>query len=325
MWNLKLYPYKIGSESGTKLAELLEIMRVRPDGSYVPKREHRIINWGNGKVPNWISIAQQRGVTMLNKPAAVNIASNKLLALQALKIAGVRTPEFTINSRDAQRWLDAGGVVVERHELRGNSGEGIRIVTYNDDEMADHLTAAPLYTKFINKTAEFRVHIFRGEVLDYIEKKKVLAENRTENFNKYVSSTTCGWVFSHTNVRDIPEVRQLAIRAVAALNLDFGAVDIVYADGIPYVLEVNTAPGLGGTTLVKYANALRGFMGQPNLPEYITAPIIGATVAASPARPVIDNASRTGINTLMNDDFVTVKISRADAQRLSSLLAASLR
>lgn len=324
MWNLKLYPYKVGSESATELAELLDVMRVKPDGNYVPKIGHRVVNWGQSKIPNWAALATRRNVTILNKPTAVNIAANKLSALQALKNAGIRIPDFTTEYREAQRWLNNYEVVVERHELRGNSGDGIRIVTLQDDEMEQDLQYAPLYTKFIPKTAEFRVHVFRGEIIDYIEKKKVVPERRPANFNKYISSITCGWVFSHTNVRDIPEVRQLAIRAVMALGLDFGAVDIIYADGLPYVLEVNTAPGLSGVTLVKYANAFRRFMGQVDLPEHITAPIIGATATTQPARPVVNTPQATGQIDPMND-LVTVKLTRTDALRLSSLLAAAAR
>lgn len=323
MWNLKLYPYKVGSESATELANLLDVVRVKPDGNYIPKIGHKIVNWGMGKVPSWSDVANRRNVTILNKPNAVNIASNKLSALQALKTAGIRIPEFTTDYYEAMRWLNAHKVVVERHELRGNSGDGIRIVTLDDPEMQSRLERAPLYTKFIPKTAEFRVHVFQGRVIDYIEKKKVLAERRPANFNKYISSITCGWVFSRTDIRDIPEVRDIAIKSVAALGLDFGAVDIVYADGYPYVLEINTAPGLSGETLVKYANAFRRFMGMPDLDGQITAPIVGATT--QPGRTVVGTAPQaTGLTDTMNE-IVTLRITRADAQRLSSLLSAALR
>lgn len=319
MWNLKLYPYKIGSESATELSELLDILRVKPEGTYVPKIGHKVINWGNGRVPLWSDRAAQRGVTILNKPSAVNVASNKLAAFQALQAAGIAIPKFTTDQATAQTWLRTGHTVVERHELRGNSGEGIRIVNMDDEEMPSDLQRAPLYTRFIPKTAEFRVHIFRGEVIDYIEKKKMTTERRPANFNKYVSSINCGWVFSRTDVRDMPEVRTLAIKAVLALGLDFGAVDIVFADGLPYVLEVNTAPGLSGTTLVKYANAFRRFMGQPDLPVTVTQPLMDAGTNHRIAPPVIAAQVAQVDNTM--HEIVNLRIDRATALKLRALLA----
>lgn len=317
MWNLKLYPYKVGSESATSLAELLNILRIRPEGTYVPKLGHKILGWGNSQTPVWMDQALRRGVTILNKPSAVNMAANKFTAFQALQAGGIAIPKFTTDMVTAQTWLRTGHTVVERHELRGNSGEGIRIVNLDDPDMPSDLQRAPLYTRFIAKSAEFRVHVFRGEVIDYIEKKKISAERRPANFNKYISSINCGWVFSHTDVRDIPEVRQLAIRAVAALGLDFGAVDIVYENGLPYVLEINTAPGLKGVTLVKYANAIRKFMGQPDLPLTVSQPLMGTTqhvapvIAAQPAQ--VDNSMY---------EMVNIRMTKSTARELRTLLHA---
>lgn len=316
MYNLKLYPYKMGSESAVALADLLDILKVKPDGNYVPKFGQKVINWGNGRTPDWATIASNRGVTMLNKPAAVNVASNKLTALQALRTAGIAIPEFTTDMNVASQWLRLGHTVVERHELRGNSGDGIRIVTLHDDEMERNLTRAPLYTRFITKTAEFRVHVFQGQVIDYIEKKKVTSERRDHTFNRYISSINCGWVFSRTNVRDIPEVRQLGIRAVQALGLDFGAVDIVFADGIAYVLEVNTAPGLSGTTLVNYANAFLRYMGQSDLSNDRVRSIVGDHIIAPAAQPRAQAAE-----VRVNNDDVILRLDRATALKIRSLLA----
>lgn len=320
MHNLKMYPYKMGSESGKDLASILNILRVHPDGDYVPKIGHIVLNWGNGKAPNWAARAFSRNVRILNKPEAVNIASNKLTGLQALRNSGISVPEFTTNMSVAESWLDRGATVVERHELRGNSGEGIRIVNLDDDEMESYITSAPLYTKFIPKTAEFRVHVFRGEVIDYIEKKKVAQDRRPENFNRYVSSVHQGWVFARTDVRDMTEVRQIAIRAVAALGLDFGAVDIVYYEGRPYVLEVNTAPGLSGTTLVRYANALRRYMGVSDLSQSAVQQIMSQTgeslSAPAPAASVASVAS-SGPGT----GDVLLRLDRSTALKLKALLS----
>lgn len=319
MYNLKLYPYKMGSESAKSLASVLNIMRVRGDGDYRPKHGHVIINWGSSAHPVWIQNVLSRGAKILNPLDKVNVAGNKLSALRALKAAGVLVPEFTTDIDIARRWVRSGETVVERHELRGNSGAGIRIVNLDDPDMPSVVHDAPLYTKFIPKTAEFRVHVFRGEVIDYIEKKKVAAERRTENFNRYVSSIHQGWVFTRTNVRDIPEVRNIAINAVRALGLDFGAVDIIYYEGSPYVLEVNTAPGLSGTTLVKYANAFRRYMGAPDLQEHVVREIVGTDrhVLTQPAV----NLTQARTETWQQNDLVTLRIDRATALKIKELLA----
>ena len=46
------------------------------------------------------------------------------------------------------------------------------------------------------------------------------------------------------------------------LNLDIGGVDVVYRAGqdAAYVIEVNTAPGIEGTTVEKYAQKLREWL-----------------------------------------------------------------
>lgn len=272
MSNLRLYPYSLASESAKDLAKYLNCLRVHPAGNYFPRMGQLVIGWGNSQTPAWAQRASLRGVRILNKPAAVKIAANKLHALTELRRVGVTVPDFTTDRYTAQAWLDHGGIVFERHTLTGNSGDGIQIVSMDQDPddpstIRNYLSSAPLYTKYVPKTTEFRVHVFKGEVIDYIEKKKMAADRRPDNFNRYVSSVNLGWVFARKDILDSTEVRQCAIRAVASLGLDFGAVDIAYANGTPYVLEVNTAPGLHGTTLVNYVNAFRRYMGAPLLSE----------------------------------------------------------
>jgi glutathione synthase/RimK-type ligase-like ATP-grasp enzyme len=64
-----------------------------------------------------------------------------------------------------------------------------------------------------------------------------------------------GWV-DH-----IPEIcKEQAVKATAALGLDFSAVDIGmnYHENKAYVFETNTAPGgFGPETLRKYVEAIR--------------------------------------------------------------------
>lgn len=315
MVNLRIMPYNIGSESAKDLSQLLECMRVKPTSTtYRPKLNHKIINWGSAASPSFLS---RRVVPILNSPSAVNVASNKLSAFIALTRAGVPVPEYTTNLSVAELWVRQGFTVVERHELRGNSGDGIRMVNKdtNDQSTENSLTNAPLYTLFINKSNEYRVHVFRGQVIDFIEKKRMASDRRPENFSPYISSVERGWVFSRMGVNKPSNVEQMAIKAVNALGLDFGAVDIVVTDNSPIVLEVNTAPGLSGTTLVNYANAIRRYMGVGALPEHVTQSILDrpTTTPAAVSAPVE--------SVRVNGDLVTLTIDRATALKLRTLLA----
>lgn len=329
---LKLYPYKMGSQSAKDLANLLGAKRVRDSGRYTPKRNDVVCNWGNGHVPSWLATASARGVRILNNPNAVNIAGNKLSTFQTLQRANVAIPEFTTSRSVAQQWLNDGERVVERHNLRGSSGEGIRIVSMNDEDTEAELQNAPLYTKFIPKTAEYRVHIFNGEMIDFVQKKRISSERRDDTYNPYISSMEHGWVFTRTEVPEVPSVIRLAKAAVSALGLDFGAVDIITFEGRAYVLESNSAPGLAGNTLIKYGNALRRFMGVGVLSETETRRVLEQTTTPEIIRPVA--AVRASVNPRQQlrelvraslrreqNNSVVLRMNRATAIELESLLA----
>jgi glutathione synthase/RimK-type ligase-like ATP-grasp enzyme len=68
-----------------------------------------------------------------------------------------------------------------------------------------------------------------------------------------------GWVFCTQNVGIPDKALDYAVMAVAACGLDFGAVDIIWNESRQeaYVLEVNTAPGIEGSTLNLYAEVLK--------------------------------------------------------------------
>lgn len=80
--------------------------------------------------------------------------------------------------------------------------------------------------------------------------KKV--QNRPDA-HPWVRSHRLGWKLSYIGgISDLG--KQIARNAVRALHLDFGAVDIgIRNNGDPFVLEVNTCPGLEGGTLDMYA------------------------------------------------------------------------
>ncbi len=237
-----VYPYKLGSKSSKALAQALNSIRIRPYGRYRARYYDTVINWGNTTIPYW-------GGNILNKPENVALATSKLTTFQKFQEHNVPCPDWTTDKQTAKQWITEGHEVYARTQLSGHSGSGI--VVCSDP---NNLTHAKLYTKRVKAKYEFRVHVFKGKVIDFQQKKR---RNGAEA-NPYIRNHSNGYVYARSDVA-LPEVvAQAATKAVSALSLDFGAVDIGYVSlhNTAYCYEVNTAPGLENTTISKYKAAI---------------------------------------------------------------------
>lgn len=219
-------------------------------GTYVPRASKLVINWGSSATPAWGNSPVQP--VIWNKTPNVRNASNKLTAFQAFQAAGItEIPEFTTDYAVACDWVTAGKVVLSRTKLNAHSGAGIVVGARVEDVVQD----CPLYVLYRKKKKEYRVHVAFGKVIDVQEKRK---RTDFEGDTDYaVRNHHTGWVYCREDVA-VSDVRDgIAIRAVGVLGLEFGAVDIIYNEhSDAYILlEINTAPGLEGTTVEKYSAA----------------------------------------------------------------------
>lgn len=116
---------------------------------------------------------------------------------------------------------------------------------------------APLYVKYIKKQQEYRVHVFNGSVID-VQRKMRRTDTPTEEVNWKIRNHSNGFIFGREGVELPTSATDMCVAAVQAIGLDFGAVDVIYNERSDtyYVLEVNTACGLIGTTLDKYKTAI---------------------------------------------------------------------
>lgn len=254
--SVALMPYRMASQSAKNLQERLSFLLKRKvvrlyteGGEYVPRVDKLVINWGTSKRPSWANSPVQP--IIWNKTPNIGIASNKLTAFQAFQTAGITSiPDFCTDRATAAAWVGEGKVVVCRTSLNGHSGAGI-VVAAREEDLVD----APLYVVYRKKKSEFRVHVAFGRVIDVQQKKK--RSDYAGDVDYAVRNHHTGWVYCREGVVDSPRRDELATLAVAALGLDFGAVDIIYNEHLDsyFLLEVNTAPGLEGTTVEKYANA----------------------------------------------------------------------
>lgn len=240
-----LYPYRQGSRSANRIARELGGRCLRLEGSsYDFNPKDTIINWGNSKCP-------YPGV--LNTPAALAFAANKRQAFKIFREKGVQCPNFA-TTREAVSWDQSPTVV--RHKLTGHSGEGIEIV-----EAGDPLPLAPLYVQYMKKKDEFRVHIVGEEIIAV--QRKALRSDYGREPNWKVRNHSNGFVFVRGGF-DVPEqVLEQARKAIKALALDFGGVDVIWnaSSQQAFVLEVNTAPGLEGQTVLDYAEGFTRLIG----------------------------------------------------------------
>lgn len=250
MNKVRIYPYKMGSRGSRLLAEALRAegincLRVYPDRNYRPRRDHTLVNWGSSRQPRWNANG------LINKTNDTSRSLNKLIAFQVLQEAGVPIPEFTTNMEVANEWLQAGKTVVARTLLRASGGRGIIIATNGDV-----LPRAPLYTQYVKKKAEYRIHVFDGEIIDAQQKKK---RRGFDNVNTMVRNAENGWVYCRDGITIPDAVSDAALAAIRAFGLDFGAVDLIWNEHYnrAYVLEINTAPGLEGATVQGYVQAIQ--------------------------------------------------------------------
>lgn len=256
MSRIRLNPHSMGSKGAKELAKSLGILRLRRRNSkFKPRMDDIIINWGVKVEGDKVNSSS---CNIINTPTAVARASDKLTALNMLFNVGVPVPPFTISHQEALEWLEARTDVVVRHSLSGSSGVGIEIVKRGSSD----LPFAPLYTAYVPKSNEFRVHVVNGNVIDYQRKmrKRDVPDNEV---NWKVRNLKGGFIFGRGGVELPPEALNIAVDAVRGLGLDFGAVDLLESKhtGEFMVLEVNTAPGLVGTTLEKYTEAFKNLLG----------------------------------------------------------------
>lgn len=261
---LNIYTHNPNSEGAKALANALGVKRIKQEGSkYVGRAGKTVINWGSSNVPAQVD----SGARILNRPESVRRVTNKLDFFNLVKDAHRRNgnetpriPEFTTDRAVATRWVEEGAKVVVRTKLNGHSGDGIVVI----EERGVDIPAAPLYTKYVPKKQEWRVHVLKdGDQLTVIDMQRKIRDPKFEGVpNWNVRSHDNGFIFAREVDAPNPDILEQAIRALDVSGLDFGAVDVIWnqQQGAAYVLEINTAPGLVGQTVESYANAFKKYL-----------------------------------------------------------------
>lgn len=171
-------------------------------------------------------------------------------------------------------------------------GKGFWLCVNESQVRAAIAEGAHYFQEFIDIKQEYRLHVFCGVVI-YAQKKvenasvegwvaqrkekiKAFAEKKDADINedtmdfvlrrlvkeavlpdRIVRSNMRGWKFSSVRPDNINEaLKNAAIASVAAVGLDFGAVDCALGqDDAAWIIEINSGPGLQGSSLDAYVSA----------------------------------------------------------------------
>jgi len=243
MRRIRVLPYKSYSKSAKSLSRALpggKRLIVDPDRSrFKPRSSDVIINWGNS--------TQCHRATLNRDSEALLVATNKLAFFQHFQDKDY-VPPFCTNQEDIP---DEAFPVVCRTVLSGHSGSGIVLAGSRSE-----LVPAPLYVKYVPKTEEYRIHVglINGQPTTIAMQQKKRRLNHDQP-NWQVRNYRNGFTYAREGVDPPSRVIDVCHDCLLHSGLDFGAVDAGWhpTHGVR-VYEINTAPGLEGTTLDDYVN-----------------------------------------------------------------------
>jgi len=211
---------------------------------------------------------------------AIKNTSNKWRMKKLFAENGVKSPIYAFFNPAKMRELVLNNALIEREdlkkwkqmidfqhgvaipkfelifkELNHSRGEGIFFINNHDDLIKVIDNGKKGYVEqVIGNDREFRVHVCDGKAF-YIDEKLPREEGHTAKIKNLAN----GYKYrNRKRTRPYPKtIRKEAIKAVQALGIEFGAVDVaIDSDGNINVFEVNSAMGLRTKTAKLYQERL---------------------------------------------------------------------
>lgn len=232
--NYLLYHPRAADITGPKLAKQLGIQ-----GGSKPLEEQV------GVLIRYGSTESAQAERYINSTSAIKRAVDKRGSLLKFLEFGVLAPQ----PEDYPSVLPAIGRK-KRHER----GSGFWLCLQEADARHALKEGADYFIPYIPTRGEYRVHVIGTEAV-FMQQKEFTGRGKA--LWPWLRNKRMGWRL--VRCPPIARVCYEGIRAVVALSLDFGAVDILRSDtDALYVLEVNTAPALRGVQLEDWAETFKG-------------------------------------------------------------------
>ncbi len=313
-----VYVYYSGptDTTGKNIAEALKAGhgKKKPAGT----KKLTVICWGC-KTSEKINMGNH---VVLNHPDKIMDNRNKFKTLKTLDKAGVSVAPFVEASKVMAAIDNTSSPITLPLIGRTNyhqGGKGLwACLTRGMVEIAIN-EGAQYFQNFMDVKTEYRLHVFQGEIINFQKKvpRKNMEQAFTEQYgerikhnaekagkkvdeetlklvlsdvgkrnlahpDQIVKSNTRGWKFSQVK-NATPALEKVAIDAVKAIGLDFGAVDCcILNGGNVAIIEVNTGPGLSGSSFDAYVAAFKDFLKPKKETATASSPKFATTNANTP-------------------------------------------
>jgi glutathione synthase/RimK-type ligase-like ATP-grasp enzyme len=300
--NKKVYLYYSGATdvTGPKLAEALKV----DSGKDFPKDKDLVIGWGCKLKKDYKFPSVKK---MLNHPNKIRANRDKYNAMVELTKKDVPVADYQKVGANAafikkhgfpligRRNYHQGGkhfwLIMNQEDLKAAITDGAQYIQrYIDikDEYRAHVAFGDVLYVAKKVTQTDPSKAWKKQRIEKIEQKfnikfdelpaeqKKLLGDAVDLLSKehttpdrIIRSNKRGWKFKAVAAKNVPaSIKSASLAAVTALGLDFGAVDLVLdLEGNPYILEVNSAPGLEGTAFEKWSKALEKKLAEMTKPK----------------------------------------------------------
>lgn len=279
-----------------------------------------VIGWGT-KIKDDTNLA---GKDVFNHPNNIKTNRNKFRAMELMAAGGCNISSFATANQIAAKLADKSMTypLVGRTNYH-QGGKGFWLCLNKTQLDAALQEGAQYFQSYINIVDEYRVHVFDGEVIygarktkrdnmktAFVEQFGAKAANAADKANKPLDKDTVdyvlgnlagrvmpnpdmvirsnlrGWKFSKVELKNISKaLKEQTVAALKSLNMMFGAVDCcVDENGKVWIIEVNSGPGLEGSTLTAYVEAFGKKIDTFGVPAPAAKP--AAAAAAKPAAGV---------------------------------------
>lgn len=182
---------------------------------------------------------ESAGVKVFNSPHSMASSQDKWQTHQLLAKQGLSSPDSVVGSREIgfEAVKTLLGLPFVAKGLYGSKGEEVFLI-HSQVQFDDMLQAVPqdkvMYQRFVAQSAgtDIRIHVIGGQVVAAVRRRS--EGDFKSNFHQGGSAEP---------VELTEEMKELSIRASAALELDFAGVDLLESQEGVTVCEVNAIPG----------------------------------------------------------------------------------